>query len=126
MIDIDEDIDNDWMCPKEGYAGEDEEEDNVNFGKQAVDRLVAGVGDGIMLPLIGQLVQNTIANDSDWRYKHAGIMAFSQVGEYVDEVNKIRPMIPIIIQHLQHPNPKIRYASLHCIGQLSDDMPGDF
>ena len=126
MIDIDEDIDNDWMCPKEGYAGEDEEEDNVNFGKQAVDRLVAGVGDGIMLPLIGQLVQNTIANDSDWRYKHAGIMAFSQVGEYVDEVNKIRPMIPIIIQHLQHPNTKIRYASLHCIGQLSDDMPGDF
>ena len=53
MIDIDEDIDNDWMRPKEGYAGEDEEEDNVNFGKQAVDRLVAGVSDGMMLPLIG-------------------------------------------------------------------------
>ena len=56
MIDIDEDIDADWMCPKEGFAGEEEEEDNVNFGKQAVDRLVAGVGDGMMLPLIGQLV----------------------------------------------------------------------
>lgn len=77
MIDIDEDIDNDWMRPKEGFAGEDEEEDNVAFGKQAVDRLVAGVGDEKMLPLIGTLVQNTIANDSDWRYKHAGIMAFS-------------------------------------------------
>jgi hypothetical protein len=53
-------------------------------------------------------------------------MAFSQVGEYVDEVDKIRPMVPVILQHLQHPNPKIRYAALHCIGQLSDDMPGDF
>jgi len=30
-----------------------------------------------MLPLIGQLVQNTIANDTDWRYKNAGILAFS-------------------------------------------------
>ena len=45
MIDIDPDIDNAWLKPKEGFAGEDEEEDNVNFGKTAVDRLVAGVGD---------------------------------------------------------------------------------
>lgn len=126
MIDIEEDIDNDWLCPKEGFAGEDEDDDNVNFGKTAVDRLVAGVGDQIMLPLIATLVQNTISNDSDWRYKHAGIMAFSQIGEYVDEVEKIRPMVPTIIHHLAHPNPKIRYAALHCIGQLSDDMPGDF
>lgn len=126
MIDIDEDIDNDWLCPKEGFAGEDEEEDNVSFGKQAVDRLVAGVGETTMLPLIGILVQNTIANDTDWRYKHAGIMAFSQVGEYVDDIEKIRPMVPTILQHIQHPNPKIRYAALHCIGQISDDMPNDF
>ena len=77
MIDIDDDIDASWMTPKEGFQGEDEEEDNVNFGKTAVDRLVAGVGDAHMLPLIGQLVQTTIANETDWRYKHAGIMAFS-------------------------------------------------
>ena len=53
-------------------------------------------------------------------------MAFSQVGEYVDEVDKIRQMMPVVVQHLQHPNPKIRFASLHCIGQLADDMPNDF
>ena len=128
MIDIDEDIDQSWLVPKEGYVdgGEDEEEDNVSFGKGLVDRLVAGIGDVIMLPLIGTLVQNTIANDSDWRYKHAGIMAFSQVGEYVDDTKKIEPMLPVLLQHLQHPNPKIRYASLHCIGQISDDMPNNF
>ena len=45
MIDIDEDIEESWMRPPEGFAGEEEEEDNVGFGKQAVDRLVAGVGD---------------------------------------------------------------------------------
>ena len=56
MIDIDEDIDADWIRPKEGFSGEDEDEDNVAFGKQAVDRLVAGVGDEKMLPLIGVLV----------------------------------------------------------------------
>ena len=128
MIDIDSDIDQSWMSPKEGFVdgGDEEEEDNVTFGKGLVDRLVAGVGDGVMLPLIGTLVTNTIANEEDWRYKHAGIMAFSQVGEYVDDTAKISSMIPVLLQHLQHPNPKIRYASLHCIGQISDDMPDNF
>jgi hypothetical protein len=50
-----------------------------------------------MLPLIGTLVQNTIANEQDWRFKHAGIMAFSQVGEYVEETEKIDPMIPVLL-----------------------------
>jgi importin-5 len=79
-----------------------------------------------MLPLIGTLVMNTIANDVDWRFKHAGIMAFSQVGEYVDDPEKIKMMVPIILQHCAHPNPKIRYASLHAIGQIADDMPDEF
>ena len=128
MIDIDTDIDAEWMCPKEGFVdgGDDEEEDNVTFGKGLIDRLVAGIGDQIMLPLIGQLVTNTIANTEDWRYKHAGIMAFSQVGEYVDDTAKISSMIPVLLQHMQHENPKIRYAALHCIGQISDDMPENF
>lgn len=126
MIDIDEDIDADWMRPKEGFSIEEDEEDNVKFGQSCVDRLVSCLGEELMLPLIGQLVQNTISNDTDWRYKNAGIMAFSQVGEYVDEPNKIAAMIPVLIEHLKHPNPKIRYASLHAIGQLADDMPKEF
>ena len=62
MIDIDPDIEEAWMCPKEGFVdgGDDEEEDNVSFGKGLIDRLVAGIGDQVMLPLIGQLVTNTI------------------------------------------------------------------
>lgn len=97
-------------------GNDEEEEDSVQFGQTCVDRLISGIGDTIMLPLIAELVQNTIANESDWRYKNAGILAFSQVGEYVDEPSKIAPMIPVLEAHLIHVNPKIRHASLHCIG----------
>jgi len=99
MIDIDEDIDDDWKSPPEGYRHDDEEqeEDAVNFGKTCIDRLVSSVGDETMLPLLGVLVQTVIANDSDWRYKHAALMAFSQVGEYVDSTEKISPMIPVVL-----------------------------
>lgn len=115
------------MNPKEGfYHDGDEEEDFVSFGKNCVDRLVSSLGDTLMLPLIGQLVVTTMANTSDWRFKHAGISAFSQVGEYVDDPEKIRPIIPSIIAHTKDPNPKIRYASFHAIGQIADDMPEKF
>ena len=67
-----------------------------------------------------------MANEEDWRYKHAGIMAFSQVGEYVDDIKSIGVMIPVLVQHLQHPNPKIRYAANHCIGQLAEDITDEF
>jgi len=35
-------------------------------------------------------------------------------------------MIPIVTKHLQHANPKVRYAALHCIGQIADDMGEEF
>jgi vesicle coat complex subunit len=43
-------------------------------------------------------------------------MAFSQVGEYIEEPEKIDAMIPVLVQHLTHQNPKVRHASAHAIG----------
>ena len=58
MIDIDKDIDESWLRPKEGFKAEEEEEeeDSVHFGKTCVDRLVSSVGEDVMLPLLSHLV----------------------------------------------------------------------
>ena len=58
MIDIDSDIDESWCRPKEGFRQEEDEEDDdgVTFGKTCVDRLVASIGEEIMLPLLSHLV----------------------------------------------------------------------
>ncbi len=104
MIDIDADIDQEWMTPREGFKVSEEEfeDDSVHFGKICVDRMVASVGEEKMLPLIGILVQNIIANDDDWRFKHAGLMVFSQVGEYVDDISKLSSMIPTVVLLFDH------------------------
>jgi len=54
MIDIDEDIEESWMRPKEGFKSEEEEEeeDSVHFGKNCVDRIVSSVGEDVILPLL--------------------------------------------------------------------------
>ena len=53
-------------------------------------------------------------------------MAFSQVGEYIENISDISAMVPVVLAHLSHENPKVRFAALHCIGQISDDMTEDF
>ena len=130
MIDIDDDIPESWLRPKEGFKDKDDEdmdcEDNVDFGKGCIDKIISAVGDTICLPLMSQIVTNTIANEADWRYKNASLMAFSQVGEYINDIQNISKMVPIVVEHLQHQCPKIRYAALHCIGQISDDMTEEF
>mmetsp|Transcript_1961 Transcript_1961/g.2897 ORF Transcript_1961/g.2897 Transcript_1961/m.2897 type:complete len:525 (+) Transcript_1961:709-2283(+) len=129
MVDIDADIEESWLKPKDGFKDNEEGEegeDNVNFGKGCIDQLISAVGDEICLPMLSSIVNETMKNDSDWRYKNAGLMAFSQVGEYIDDIQKIGLMVPVVLQHLDHPNPKIRYSALHCLGQISDDMTEDF
>ncbi len=52
-------------------------------------------------------------------------MALSQVGEYIDDINEVTPIVNIVLSYSKDPNSKIRYSICHCIGQISDDMkPG--
>ena len=105
MIDIDNEITDDWLKPKEGFKDKENVddmdcEDNVDFGKGCIDKIISAVGDTICLPLMSTIVQNTISNDSDWRYKNASLMAFSQVGEYINDIKNISAMIPVVVEHL--------------------------
>lgn len=78
MIDIDEDVEESWMVPAEGYRVEEEDsDDSVKFGQATIDKLVACVGETKTLPLLSTLVLKTVNNEADWRHKHAGLMAFS-------------------------------------------------
>lgn len=128
MIDIDEEIEEEWKKPAEGF-NEDFEEDPdfevVRFGMNSIDRLISSVGDTEILPTLSASVQTMFAQP-DWRYHHAALMALSQVGEYIEEIEEIRPIVQVVLSYIQNPNPKIRYAVCHCIGQISDDMQPKF
>jgi hypothetical protein len=59
---------------------------------------------------------------ADWRYKHAAVMALSQVGEYIEEASNIKAIVGILLGLMGDANPMIRYACCHAFGQISDDM----
>lgn len=43
-------------------------------------------------------------------------MALSQVGEYIEDINEVKPIVELVLTYSSNPNPKIRYAVCHCIG----------
>lgn len=127
MIDIDAEIDDTWGDPKDpAQVAEEVDEDPVVFGKEVIDRLCSSVGEDTMLPLVCQLVETTIQNEDDWRYKNAGLSAFSQIAEYVAEIDQIRSMIPTVIDHCKHAHPKVRHSAIHCLGQFATDLKHQF
>ena len=52
------------MRPKEGFKDELEngevDNDEVHFGMQGIDRLISSIGEKIMLPVLGTVVQEMI------------------------------------------------------------------
>jgi hypothetical protein len=128
MVQIENNISEEWKNPPEGYNDDNEEEsdfETTRFGMDAVDRLISSVGETEMLPLLWATVQRML-NHQDWRYKYAAVMALSQIGEYVEEAENIKPIVQILCSLMGDANPMIRYACCHAFGQISDDMQPEF
>ncbi|EGR31191.1 hypothetical protein IMG5_116170 [Ichthyophthirius multifiliis] len=128
MIEIDQEVTDEWKQPPEGF-NEDIEEDadfeTTRFGMNAIDRIIDSVGDKETLPILSQTVEKLLQH-ADWRYNYAAIMALSQVGEYIDDVATVQPIMDVVLKFLSSPNPVIRYGVFHAIGQISDDMKPEF
>jgi importin-5 len=54
--------------------------------------------------------------NKDWRYQNAAIMALSQVGEYIEDINTVKPIMSLVLSHYKSPNARIRHSVCHCIG----------
>lgn len=62
----------------------------------------------------------------DWRYKFASLMALSEVGDHIDDIEDLKSVIQMLFTYLTHPNPMIRFAAIHSIGQTADDQRPEF
>lgn len=128
MIEISSEITQEWMRPEEGYNDDmedDEDFETTRFGMGAIDRLIYTIGEEELLPILSATIELMLGN-TDWRYKYTAVMALSQIGEYIEDVDKISSVLQMIVGFLKHENPMMRYAACHAIGQISDDMQPKF
>jgi HEAT repeat protein len=89
---------------------------NISFNLSAgLNNAIGSKVASLALPQIGQFVA-----DDDWRRRHAGLMALSQVGEHLALDAIPWPLILSIAREDTHP--RVRYAAIDVIGQLATDL----
>ncbi|XP_034952088.1 importin-5 [Chelonus insularis] len=119
MTDLEDD--EEWSFSDE--IVEDDNDCNNVVAESALDRLSCGLGGKTMLPQIVDNIPRMLTN-SDWKYRHAALMAISAVGEGCHKQMEaiLSQIMDGIIQYLQDPHPRVRYAACNAIGQMSTDF----
>lgn len=113
-----------WAARMDGEEGDEDEDVLLHAGEEALDR----VGEALPIEELGPMLFPLIglyASQERWQAKHAALTVVRQTVEYIEE-GHIDEMAKLLMQHLQHPHPRVRHAALHALGQLANDQSPTF
>jgi NAD(P)-dependent dehydrogenase (short-subunit alcohol dehydrogenase family) len=112
----------------EGKEEDDEDTEITNYdvGEEALDRLAIAMGGKTMVPVLFEQIQQLIKS-ADWKHRHAALMAISQSGEGCEKqmASNLEQIIRMIVEHFTDAHPRVRWAAINTVGQMSTDFgPG--
>jgi len=110
-----------WAARMDDEEGEEDEDELFHAGEESIDRVVEAVGMDALCTTLFQLIAHFVGQES-WQAKHAALAAVKQTCEYIEEKPHIDEMAKLLLQHVNHPHPRVRYTALHAIGQLANDQ----
>ncbi|KAG6603486.1 Importin-5, partial [Cucurbita argyrosperma subsp. sororia] len=63
----------------------------------------------------------------EWQKHHAALIAMSQIAEGCSKVmiKNLEQVLSMVLNSFQHPHPRVRWAAINAIGQLSTDLGPD-
>lgn len=127
-LEMDKEITDEWATPVTTSYVEEEFifEENVSACFSFVDRLIEHLGDKYMLPLLREIIMNLLGAEKDFRYRYIGLLSISQMISYVDDMSIIENIFPTVFSFSKDPNPKIRYAAVNCINEMSESFEPHF
>eukprot|EP00301_Raphidiophrys_heterophryoidea_P019932 c4748_g2_i1.p1 GENE.c4748_g2_i1~~c4748_g2_i1.p1 ORF type:complete len:1121 (+),score=367.41 c4748_g2_i1:106-3363(+) len=117
MLEVDDDI-ADWN--NDDPEEEDTDPENYSVGMEALDRLAVALRWNALRNACQALMQQFL-NSADWKHRHAAIMSISQIGEVIPQ-EELDPIIRILLQFMVDSHPRVRWAAINGIGQLSTDF----
>ncbi|XP_041502184.1 importin-5-like [Microtus oregoni] len=123
MVDLEED--EDWANADE--LEDDDFNSNAVAGESALDRMACGLGGNLVLPMIKEHIMQMLQNP-DWKYRHAGLMALSAIGEGCHEQMEgiLNEIVNFVLLFLQDPHPRVQYAACNAVGQMAMDFAPGF
>ncbi|XP_050233599.1 uncharacterized protein LOC126682090 [Mercurialis annua] len=115
----------------EWHSAESEDEDagetsNYGFGQECLDRLSISLGGNTVLPVVSEGLQTFLASP-EWEKHHAALIALAQIAEGSSKVmiKNLEQVVSMVLNSFQDPHPRVRWAAINAIGQLSTDLGPD-
>uniref|UniRef100_A0A1J3DTI8 Importin-5 n=1 Tax=Noccaea caerulescens TaxID=107243 RepID=A0A1J3DTI8_NOCCA len=113
------------------YSAETEDEDagetsNYSMGQECLDRLAISLGGNTIVPVAYQQFSAYLAA-SEWQKHHASLIALAQIAEGCSKVmiKNLEQVVSMVLSQFQSLHPRVRWAAINAIGQLSTDLGPD-
>ncbi|KAL6195024.1 hypothetical protein ACLB2K_030646 [Fragaria x ananassa] len=113
------------------HTAETEDEDagesgNYSVGQECLDRLAISLGGNTIVPVASEQLPAYLAAP-EWQKHHAALIALAQIAEGCSKVmiKNLEQVVAMVLNSFQDPHPRVRWAAINAIGQLSTDLGPD-
>ncbi|GMY16117.1 importin-5-like [Fagus crenata] len=113
------------------HTAESEDEDagetsNYSVAQECLDRLSISLGGNTIVPVASEQLPVYLAAP-DWQSHHAALIALAQIAEGCAKVmiKNLDQVVAMVLNSFQDPHPRVRWAAINAIGQLSTDLGPD-
>ncbi|KAI5675094.1 hypothetical protein M9H77_06044 [Catharanthus roseus] len=113
------------------HSAEPDDEDagetsNYSVGQECLDRLSIALGGNTIVPVASEQLPAYLAAP-EWQKHHAALIALAQIAEGCSKVmiKNLEQVVNMVLNSFQDPHPRVRWAAINAIGQLSTDLGPD-
>lgn len=117
-----------WAQRMDDEEGDEDEDELFHTGEECIDRVAEAVGMDTLGAQLFKLIGH-FSSQASWQAKHAALAAVKQTVEYVDgdsDMAHVSEMAQLLLAHVDHAHPRVRYTALHGLGQLANDQSPHF
>ncbi|KAK9664646.1 hypothetical protein RND81_14G058200 [Saponaria officinalis] len=102
------------------------ESSNYSVGQECLDRLAISLGGNTIVPVASEVLPAFLAAP-EWQKRHAALICLAQIAEGCCKVmiKNLEQVVSMVLNSFQDPHPRVRWAAINAIGQLSTDLGPD-
>lgn len=113
------------------HGAETEDEDagettDYSVGQECLDRLAISLGGNTIVPVASELLPAYLSAP-EWQKHHAALICLAQIAEGCSKVmiKNLEQVVSMVLNSFHDPHPRVRWAAINAIGQLSTDLGPD-
>ncbi|CAA3002294.1 importin-5-like [Olea europaea subsp. europaea] len=121
------DVEDDPMWHSAEAESEDAgETSNYSIGQECLDRLAIALGGNSVVPVASEQLVAYLAAP-EWQKHHAALIVLAQIAEGCSKVmtKNLGQVVNMVLNSFQDPHPRVRWAAINAVGQLSTDLGPD-